>query len=403
MISRAFVCFFVGSVVGLAGCDSSRQIRGPSTTPQRPADAGSTDVLADDGSAGPDADSPAALDASSVFADADAPDATALDATAPRDGGSPSGSDPFTARQLTPTITGAICAYQERCTPAVTAYYALSRVDCMRDLGGVVEPSYEAFEGAIAIGRMTFSRAAFDACLAGMRTADCALGIDDFYCLGAFTGLQPRNAPCAHPNECGAADYCASSLNQCGDCVARATVGQPCANRSCVDGARCDDTSGSAVCVAEVGESAACGAGVGICRGSLQCVNGQCVRPLPAGAACTPNPTSTPDCDTNANVFCTGTTCQRITWSPPGGTCGPTAGCDANGTCNRTTRTCEARPTSGDPCSASVRCAHRFFCRDGGCLPQGSAGSACTDASECEPGLLCGRGVCTRLQWQECN
>jgi hypothetical protein len=78
--------------------------------------------------------------------------------------------------------------------------------------------------------------------------------------------------------------------------------------------------------------------------------------------------------------------------------CTPEGLCGSNLTCIG--QRCEEPRTEGQPCEISQNCEplRDLYCRDGVCAAREQEGDACTSREECEPGVPCFEGKCTRVE-----
>jgi len=203
-------------------------------------------------------------------------------------------------------------------------------------------------------------------------------------------------APCTSDDVCRDAlclDLDASGVGHCGP----RQTGEACAGvDECATGSVCD-----MVCAPPRERGEACQSSEQ-CEGGNECVDGTCRLILGLGAACDPSPTSTDRCATGAtclggvcaplrlgdacNAECASGTCQngRCVSLAPGAACtadGAWSGdpCGSGLECGRS-KTCEARPALGAPCSSEGYCDSGHFC------------SMCDDSAECS-----GNGTCEEI------
>jgi hypothetical protein len=224
------------------------------------------------------------------------------------------------------------------------------------------------------------------ACNGGAISGEC---VSDLHCV--MEGECPgRCEPYSEVGEaCHGARICMRDL-ACRDglCVARAGVGEPCADRPCAERAYCLD----GVCAAfrEVGES--CDEDRH-CAAWPPCAEGVC-EPYPGtmeGAACWP----TPGCpyplaciETTDPMSGEGTTYTCTRGVARGEACDDQTPCSPGDRCDG--GTCRQIVGSGAQCGAMGVCPEAHDCIDGNCVPQPSAGEPCESqclVSRCTDGL----------------
>ena len=191
--------------------------------------------------------------------------------------------------------------------------------------------------------------------------ASCDLGDDlagvDPSCLKVYVGEVPLGWGC-NQGECVPAAYCDSELvNLCaGKCVQRLPAG----------------SSATQLTQCELG---------------LVLVEGKCTRPRAEGESCDPFASTQPT-GCAPGLFCTGTSgCKSL--KAIGATCTNAYRC-AFGRCS-TAGTCVCRGDIGatcgtNDCKIDLVCAGSLLAK---CEARKPRGAACTNGSQCEPGLRC--------------
>ncbi len=341
------------------------------------------------------------------------------------DGGVLTG-DTFNAQQRAAEYAAALCNHRETCQPVFTTYIPQNRAQCESENTAAILSGWAAYQPLIAAGRMAFSQAGFNACVASLNAArmDCAVGIDPLACDNIFTGNRPAGAPCSASPECGAGLWCPlTALGGCGTCTPVALSGEDCSANICESGTECLELNdGSQLCIPNTaGLNQPCGQlATGLCRGHLQCVGPEmgpfaCARPAAPNAACSTDGTA-PGCDIYANSACgANNTCVPLTIGAPGTMCDPQGGgtvlCNANSRCDTATSQCVALPVAGGMCNANVSCASGFICQpnapgsaQGTCNAELATGAMCQASGQCGGNDYCINGSCGPLAFNpSCN
>ena len=235
-------------------------------------------------------------------------------------------------------VDDALCAWTVKCRGGTAADEATCEAAAAERRARV---AYSLGE-AIASGRAELDRAGRDACVASIRSADCAERPWD-QCLSIVRGMVQPGGACEDDAEC-AGGTCARKIQYptpgcAGVCVAYPKRGDSCTDR-CAPEDYCDVTTH--VCTARKPAGATCD-NLGECQAGLQCSG-------PAGAA-----------------------------------------------------SCSGPGQAGDPCPAVVtverRCALGLYCggpagaTSGTCTQRVGEGAACTGTAACQDGLLCAAAV----------
>lgn len=263
---------------------------GDAGQPDAPND-GATAATADDGKP-PTGDAPSSLDAGTT-ADAD----TSVDAPV---------VEPFpgTPEQYWRALAETTRARRQEClgiradadtlaSNIVSATYVIEHEVTRRK-------SYLA--GSLEAGRLRFDRSRAALCLGRVTTQSC----EDFRrdsvlapdCADtAMVGLVPRGGECFTSIDCvGGDDYCESLDGKTAHCAPRARLGEGCAFRACVDGARCPDAIpplgqlDSLKCepIPTVADGAPCWSAVACAAGSF-CTVGSVCRAYGSNLSCADN------------------------------------------------------------------------------------------------------------------
>lgn len=347
---------------------------------------------------------------------------SAFDGGSGFDGGVLTG-DPFDASARATELAAAVCAHREHCEPVYVTYLPQARAQCDAAVAAESLFAWNALVPLLSAGRVVFSRAAFDRCVASYAQAqtDCALGPDPLACEGLFRGNRPVGAACSASPECATGAWCHTpSAGACGTCAAVANSGDDCATNVCGAGLKCItiNQQGTMRCsptTAALG--APCGTlPTGLCRGHLQCNGPQagpfaCQRPAARGQACDTTGVMA-DCDILAQDVCIGGLCGALAIVGPPSACGtvhPSNLCNADARCNTGTSQCVALAAVGSACNATVACAKGLYCRsntDGGaagtCATDKDVGVACAANAECREQNYCIHGACGPLSFAVC-
>ena len=301
----------------------------------------------------------------------------------------------------------------------------------------------------LALGKLTFSPKAGQACLSEISATDCGPLFSQHSppadCLKAFSGTVPAGSAC-YPisiglaQECAPGNYCATDAQCPGICKPEGTLGVPCGSgvgavAECAPPFICSYTNGSGgTCQPpppDVQVGSACG-GPGQCTSqnvTLVCdgPNGPLGGSPPVGAPTCQNPRATgacwqdSDCSTNNCVLAgpgaTGGVCTpaRVIGDaclPGQNQCGSGAYCGAaskcvdlpavgqscagnagegtfcaNGVCNPLTSLCDAYQGAGETCNGPTGQCDGFNTQ---CGPSGVCLPACAPGSACgAPGQIC--------------
>ncbi len=210
-----------------------------------------------------------------------------------------------------------------------------------------------------------------------------------------LTGLVANGGDCWDGLGCADGDCAAGDTGICpGTCTAYPLSGAPCSD-GCGPSSSCTPVdAGVFACEPLVGQNGACSAGPN-CQLGLQCVNGACMPPGGAGAAC-----ATESISCQSGLFCKALADGGAACTPQigdGGACGPGAAAVPSGL--------------GGPCQAGLACVGATFYGTGGgkpptggtCLPLVDVGGPCvfdggpgtvSIVTGCRRGLLCVGGQC---------
>jgi len=275
---------------------------------------------------------------------------------------------------------------------------------------------------AVAGGRMTYDRAAAEACLAAYTRTDTC---DEPRwtmpeCLAAIAPAVPPGGECLGDSDCLAPSGCYSADGTCpGRCTSVAALDAPCGGAvGCQPGLRCGPSStcqprkrsGEACTGADCLENLTCDAGfcsyvagVGEPCGVLACdpsqgtyCNGSCLPRPVQGEPCGPGQL----CADGHYCSSVDSNCYRLPTAPValGQPCAAPAFCAADAWCDTTlpTRICKARKAVGAPCQAADECLRPARCDTSGapsewrCAPPRVAGSACDLTTRpCSNGSSC--------------
>ena len=301
----------------------------------------------------------------------------------------------------------------------------------------------------LALGKLTFSPKAGQACLSEISATDCGPLFSQHSppadCLKAFSGTVPAGSAC-YPisiglaQECAPGNYCATDTQCPGLCKPEGTLGVPCGSgvgavAECAPPFICSYTDGSGgTCQPpppDVQVGSACG-GPGQCTSqnvTLVCdgPNGPLGGSPPVGAPTCQNPRATgscwqnSDCSTNNCVLagpgategvCTPARVIGDACLPGQNQCGSGAYCGAaskcvdlpavgqscagnsgegtfcaNGVCNPLTSLCDAYQGAGETCNGPTGQCDGFNTQ---CGPSGVCLPACAPGSACgAPGQIC--------------
>jgi hypothetical protein len=103
-----------------------------------------------------------------------------------------------------------------------------------------------------------------------------------------------------------------------------------------------------------------------------------------------------------AGLYCKGASPICIRPASRGGACGENS-CDCTSFCDDATKTCQAPPAVGDPCTGIAECGLALDCVNGQCAAPGAVGDPCDGgaAVPCQSGaglegsVACMNGICT--------
>jgi hypothetical protein len=209
-------------------------------------------------------------------------------------------------------------------------------------------------------------------------------------------GLRARGRPCGTHWQC-ASGHCSVPLDaQCGSCVDAVPVGGGCIGDECGDGLRCAfdpvTQTGSCEAVADVGSTCRLGqfcTGAAFCsRASPTDPEGICTNPKAVGESC-----AEVGCDYLIRAACnpSNLVCQApVSIARPGQECGwigdQLVGCNGN---------CGPRDASG----VSICNPRELLATEG----QPCAPTPPNVLGDCELGLACVNGVCTKLDPASCG
>ena len=347
-----------------------------------------------------------------------------------QDGGVNTGG--FDPSAVVQALATASCGFEARCQPAVTAF-GLDTASCESNYVLTNRDSFVQHGSAIVAGRVSFSQAQFDACIAEFSNVDCDLGLTlGGPCSRYLTGTQAQGAGCQLGAECadGLACVPVGGGSACGVCQQRAAVGGDCSVVACERGLRCFGLNdGRSLCLAANGVGQPCGdVQNGLCAGELWCDNitnpaqAVCARPPGQDQACDPQFTTAGNCNLLANLNCVNGTCQPITWVAAGAVCdGATNLCRIDTFCavatpGDPTGLCTALPTTSETCTTELGCAGDDFCDPATtiCTPRTQNGGTCaevqngmaTQTSLCEVGSFCSAATLScegSSPWMQCN
>lgn len=236
----------------------------------------------------------------------------------------------------------ALYGYETRCSLGEAAKTNANRARFMTVCANILNAP-----GASSIG------AALSSCAAKVNGASCN---DSAECdeLEGVTGSLPDGSACLEDYQC-ASGGCDAKGNQCGKCVARAAVGQPCTpSIGCVKGSSCVVQNDTGTCreivIAKAGEDCSstdglvieCDKGLGCAFGSDYTQPGKCQPLQPAGGTCR----FVSDCQ--AGLICV------VQDAGDAGVCG--AGTPAGGDCSFDRPNCARGLICGDDgkCTAEV-------------------------------------------------
>lgn len=210
---------------------------------------------------------------------------------------------------------------------------------------------------AVAAGRMTYDRAAGEACLVAYLRADTC---DDPEwsvpaCQAAVSAATLPGGECLGHSDCLAPSTCYSADGSCpGRCTSFAARGAACGGAvGCAPGLFCD---GSSTCQPRKVSGEACSGGD--CLENLSCDAGSCSYVASLGEACGALP-----CDPTQGTYCDGTCRLKPVQGEP---CGPGQLCATGHYCSALDANCYLLPTApvalGQPCAAPAFCAADAWC-----------------------------------------
>jgi hypothetical protein len=278
-------------------------------------------------------------------------------------GGGTGGTGPVGKADLD-ALGAAYCAFYDRCSKGFVEEWFTDLATCTTRLGA-------SREKTLTQPGVSISRTQLNACLSQLKTGAC--GVDTTAC--TFKGTSANGTPCYGPEQCASGecfypvDPNTFASPACGTCKDLAPVNGDCSQADCASGSTCTNN----VCTPDLGVGGACDDQNTFCPFELDCVAGQCVKPLAENADCTTGADSVP-CD--YHLTCTNGKCIQptITFVGVGDACGVD---EATGTSNRcrsshcASKKCVAFVEAGQPCDETdltQLCADGSSCRDGKCV-----------------------------------
>lgn len=221
-------------------------------------------------------------------------------------------------------------------------------------------------DAAVAAGRVTYSRAMANACVAALGAWSCGeieAAAQPAPCWGVFTGQVPNGGACGDDVECGNG-YCALGSACPGTCTAFKAAGAACSDElECGPASLCDASGRCATRRAGGGDGEACTNGpLPTCKPGFRCdrATTTCKPELAAGAACDL---------TFPNQCAAGLSCVRdgaghprcVALAGTGEGCA-TATCGSGYFCPASTKTCVLYPTAGQSCAETQACSDGSYC-----------------------------------------
>lgn len=303
----------------------------------------------------------------------------------------------------------ALCAYYQRCAPALFAYYG-GEANCLatQTINAATFSSVPVTSETLLVG---WNRG----CVQGIGTSPCAEVADretDAFDHVQFTtqamiecGPSQEGLGCTDREQCGEGLRCSAQPGQCGECqspgpsdgcgsLVECQTGQTCHDDQCVArkqpgttcdeptecvGLRCDGT-----CLEPAPAGTSCQS-PNDCDQYLWCDNGSCAPPAAENAACDEQQFYA----CQGHLLCIQGTCQLRAANDVavGGPCLTSANCIAGAACDHSL--CVA---SNDECSADSQCSEGQYC-DGTCLPRRDAEASCSKDWACKSDM-CVDGKC---------
>jgi hypothetical protein len=237
-----------------------------------------------------------------------------------------------------------------------------------------------------------------DACATAIQAAGCAGSLLPAAC--DLVGSLPTGTPCNESFQCqggvcfqaAVAGDAASSDSVCGQCVAVATLGQPCTG-NCATGTVCDESLATPTCVAvtQVGSGAACDGVKTVCSAGLFCgASGTCAAFHTSGESCAQAVCAAP-------LVCASATQTCEAPGASGAACDNDSDCTAGLGCSSQTSTCGpvTWASAGQPCGDLTRCL--VGACEGACPTVIADGQPCTlsdVSSTCDVFAKCAGGTC---------
>lgn len=286
---------------------------------------------------------------------------------------------PLTPERFIEIVRQLTCAKALRCSNKLI-FAEFIQILCHEDVGR--ELFALQFLGTIAPAR--FDRAAADACLVALSSADCSLS-NEFLseCDDALRGTTEAGGSCLSDYEC-ASNACVEQESMCGRiCDTTGSVGVRCRqNNECEPHLRCrggtcelpgraaevcDQTNdcgttlwcptalGACAVVPDVGQPCALDFSGDPCRASLVCTLGLCAVGGDRGASCDTDRPCRP------GFRCSATTGECVDLVGPGGPCLSGQNCPTFHECIG--EVCIPFPALGEPCSGVLPCLQ------GACIP----------------------------------
>lgn len=239
---------------------------------------------------------------------------------------------------------------------------------------------------SVAAGRMTYDRAAGEACLAAYE-ASCTEPLFTLAdCKAALAPAVVQGGACTRQQECVAPGGCSSPDSTCpGHCTGFGGQGDACdgAAGPCGPGLWCD----AGACAPRRRSGEAC---AGNCLENLSCDAGFCSYVAGPGEAC-----GALACDPFQPLACVGGTCQHL--PAFGEACAGAGQCQAGLYCGQVDGLCHFVPTApqadGLPCAPPAFCGPASYCDTSlatpACAPRKPLGVACQFSDECQPPNPC--------------
>jgi hypothetical protein len=325
-------------------------------------------------------------------------------------------ADPFCAVAIP-----ALCAQRNTCAPvrfkeATAECVARERPRCDADL--------ERLRAEVAAGRLAWSQAAADRCVAALAAPRCG-SVFLRYCTGVFTPRVAAGGICFAPTRTGAlatvlgTEECQAGRcpwEVCGaTCPASAPIGGDCSTLDCGEAGSCVwQSGGGRRCEARRAPGERCGNGLPSCQASAWCADpggAPCPFDTVTACACRADLAAGDPCALDdqcpAPLVCGDGRCRGLQgalgescYAPAPWTCQDGLACLENGAAI-SLGTCAPLRALGETCSASDQCADGLVCRvEGRCGVPGSLGAPCAVPAvgiawdgECATGLQCVAGT----------